>query len=97
MVDQITSKNPSVTDQANMFASKLNQIIVEAKNDAAKIAQEMGNLAKEYGMTKLARQTGLSRESLYKSLSGDRSPDFSTILKILSAFNLDLVVRTKND
>lgn len=84
-----------VQDQANSFASKINQIILEAKSDASKIAEEMGKLAKEFGMSRLARETGLSRESLYKSLSGTRSPDFATILKILSAFNLDLVVRKK--
>ena len=41
-------------------------------------------------MTQVARDTGLSRESLYKALSGERAPDFSTILKVLRALGLRL-------
>jgi probable addiction module antidote protein len=43
-------------------------------------------------MTSVARDTGLSRESLYKALSGDRSPDFATVLKVLGALGLRLHV-----
>jgi probable addiction module antidote protein len=38
----------------------------------------------------VARDTGLSRESLYKALSGERSPDFDTILKVVSALGIRL-------
>ena len=41
-------------------------------------------------MTQIARQTGLSRESLYKALSGDRSPSFDTVLKVIAALGLKL-------
>jgi probable addiction module antidote protein len=41
-------------------------------------------------MTQIARQTGLSREILYKALSGDRSPSFDTVLKVISALGLKL-------
>ena len=41
-------------------------------------------------MTEIARQTGLSRESLYKALSGERSPSFDTVLKVISALGLKL-------
>ena len=41
-------------------------------------------------MSQVARDTGLSRESLYKALSGERSPDFDTILKVIDALGLKL-------
>ena len=47
------------------------------------------------GMTQIAREAGLSRESLYKALSGDRSPSFDTILKVISALGLQLSASVK--
>jgi DNA-binding phage protein len=44
-------------------------------------------------MTQVARDAGLSRESLYKALSGDRSPGFDTILKVVGALGLQLHAR----
>jgi len=41
-------------------------------------------------MSQVARDAGLSRESLYKALSGDRSPGFDTILKVVAALGLKL-------
>ena len=41
-------------------------------------------------MTQVARDAGLSGESLYKALSGERSPDFNTILKVIAALGLKL-------
>jgi len=43
-------------------------------------------------LSRLARETGLSRESLYRTLSGQCSPEFSTILKIIRALNLNFAV-----
>ena len=48
----------------------------EANGDAAFIAKALGDIARARGMTQVARDAGLSRESLYKALSGERSPDF---------------------
>ena len=48
----------------------------EANGDAAFIAKALGDLAGAQGMTEVARQTGLSRESPYQALSGERSPSF---------------------
>jgi len=50
----------------------------------------LGDIARAKGMTQVARDTGLSRESLYKALSGDRSPGFDTILKVIGALGLEL-------
>jgi hypothetical protein len=51
----------------------------------------LGDIALAKGMTQIAREAGLSWESVYKALSGDRSPSFVTILKDISAFNLRLI------
>ncbi|WZB61262.1 addiction module antidote protein [Achromobacter xylosoxidans] len=61
-----------------------------AEGDAALIAKALGDIARAKGMTQVARDAGLSRESLYKALSGERAPDFSTILKVLRALGLRL-------
>lgn len=50
-------------------------------------------VAKAQGITKLAQDTGLGRESLYKTLSGKTNPRFDTILKITRALNLKLCIR----
>ena len=72
------------------MAAYLEACIEEADGDAAFIAKALGDIARAQGMTQIARQTGLSRESLYKALSGDRSPSFDTVLKVVSALGLKL-------
>ena len=48
------------------------------------------DIARAQGMTRVAEGAGLSRESLYKSLSGERVPDFSTVLKVMKSLGLKL-------
>jgi len=72
------------------MAAYLEACLEEANGDAAFIAKALGDIARAKGMTQVARDAGLSRESLYKALSGDRSPSFDTILKVLSALGLKL-------
>jgi probable addiction module antidote protein len=62
----------------------------EAGDDAAFIAKALGNIARAKGMTQLAKETGLGRESLYKALSGEGNPSFATILKVVRALGLKL-------
>lgn len=62
----------------------------EADGDAAFTAKSLGDIARAKGMTQVALDSGLSRESLYKALSGERSPDFNTILKVIAALGLRL-------
>lgn len=62
----------------------------EAGDDAAFIAKALGNVARAKGMSQLARDTGLGRESLYKALSGDGNPSFATVLKVMHALGLKL-------
>jgi probable addiction module antidote protein len=72
------------------MAAYLEACIEEANCDAAFIAKALGDIARAKGMTQVARDAGLSRESLYKALSGDRSPGFDTILKVIDALGLKL-------
>ena len=68
----------------------------EAGDDPAFIAKALGNIARARGMTQLARDTGLGRESLYKALSGEGNPSFATILKVTRALGLQLRAATLN-
>jgi len=72
------------------MAAYLEACFAEAGNDAAFIAKALGDIARAKGMTQVARDSGLSRESLYKALSGDRAPNFETILKVVAALGLSL-------
>jgi probable addiction module antidote protein len=62
----------------------------EAGDDAAFIAAALGDIARAKGMTQLAKETGLGRESLYKALSGEGNPSFGTILKVMRALGIKL-------
>jgi probable addiction module antidote protein len=72
------------------MAAYLEACFEEANGDAAFIAKALGDIARAKGMAQVARDSGLSRESLYKALSGDRSPGFDTILKVMDALGLKL-------
>ena len=74
---------------AEEMAAYLEASLDEAEGDAAFIAKALGDIARAKGMSQVARDAGLSRESLYKALSGDRSPGFDTILKVLRALGLE--------
>jgi len=50
----------------------------------------LGDIARAKGMSQIARETGLGRESLYKALSPDGNPEFSTVLKVVRALGLRL-------
>ena len=72
------------------MAAYLEACLEEADGNAAFIAKALGDIARAKGMAQVARDSGLSRESLYKALSGERSPDFDTILKVVGALGLKL-------
>lgn len=65
----------------------------QANGDAAFIAKALGDIARAKGMSKVARDAGLSRERLYKALSADRSPGFDTVLKVVGTLGLTLHAR----
>jgi probable addiction module antidote protein len=72
------------------MAAYLEACLEEARGDAAFIAKALGDIARAKGMAQVARDAGLSRESLYKALSGERSPGFDTILRVIEALGLRL-------
>jgi probable addiction module antidote protein len=72
------------------MAAYLEACMDEARGDAAFVAKALGNITRAKGMAQVARDAGLSRESLYKALSGDRNPSFETILKVIDALGLRL-------
>lgn len=89
-------KGFSTYDTANYLETKedmalyLEACIEEAGDDAAFIAKALGTIARAEGMTKVAKEAGISRNGLYKALSGEGNPEFSTILKVMKALGLKL-------
>jgi len=53
--------------------------------DSALVSAALGDIARAKGVTEIARETGLGRESLYKALSPEANPEFSTVLKVVRA------------
>ena len=76
------------------MAAYLEACMEEAHGDAAFVARALGNIARAKGMSQVACDAGLSRESLYKALSGERNPSFDTILKVIGALGLKLHAET---
>ncbi len=76
------------------MAAYLEACLEEANGDAGFIAKALGDIARAKGMSQVARDAGLSRESLYKALSGERVPNFDTILKVIGALGLKLHAQT---
>jgi probable addiction module antidote protein len=60
------------------------------EGDPALIAAALGDITRAKGMTQIAREAGLGRESLYKALSAEGNPEFATIMKVVSALGLQL-------
>ena len=83
-------------DTADYLKSKKDMVayleacMEEAGDDPAFIAVALGNIARAYGMVRLAKDTGLTREGLYKALSADGNPSLGTVLKVLKALGLKL-------
>lgn len=70
-------------DNNEMIAEYLNTIFEEGESSDLIVA--LGHIAKAIGMSKIAEETGLSRQSLYKALSVGAKPQFGTIMKVLRA------------
>lgn len=60
------------------------------EGDPALITAALGDIARARGMSQVAREAGLSRESLYKALSGEGNPEFATVMKVVKALGLRL-------
>ena len=71
-------------------AAYLDAWLAEAPDDAAGIARALGDIARAKGMSQVARDAGLSRESLYKALGENGNPSFATVLKVARALGVRL-------
>lgn len=60
------------------------------QDDACVVAAALGDIARAKGMSRVARDAGLGRESLYKALSPEGNPEFATVLKVVRALGLRL-------
>ena len=72
------------------MAAYLDAWLEEAPDDAAGIAKALGDIARAKGMSQVAKDAGLSRESLYRALSADGNPNFATVLKVARALGVKL-------
>ncbi len=72
------------------MAAYLDAWLTEAPDDIAGIARALGDIARARGMSQVARDAGLSRESLYKALSENGNPSFATVLKVAKALGVRL-------
>lgn len=61
-------------------------------SDPSSLTQALGTVARARGMSQIAQAAGLSRESLYKSLSAEGNPEFGTILRVIQALGFKLTI-----
>ena len=79
-------------DSDEAIAMYLDAVLEE--DDPVLLAAALGDVARAKGMTSVARETGLGRESLYKSLSENGNPEFATVQKVIRSLGLKLRVTT---
>ena len=72
------------------MAAYIDAWLDEAPDDVAGIAKAFGDVARAKGMSQVAKDAGLSRESLYRALSADGNPSFATVLKVARALGVKL-------
>jgi probable addiction module antidote protein len=89
----------TVWDMAEHINTKEDVIgILEAaleENDTEFLFEVIGDIARSKGMTQIAKELNLARESLYRSLSQDGNPSFATVAKVLDNLGFQLSVRQK--
>jgi probable addiction module antidote protein len=72
------------------MAAYLDAWLAEAPDDVSGIARALGDIARAKGMSQIAKEAGLSRESLYRALSEGGNPSFATVLKVVRALGVRL-------
>jgi len=75
------------------MAAYLEACIAESDGEASFVAKALGDIARAKGMSEIARETGLGRESLYKALSAGGNPQLDTIFRVAKALGLEITVR----
>jgi probable addiction module antidote protein len=76
------------------IARYIEAVMEEGGDDPAYITHALGVVARARNMSQLARDTGLTREGLYKALSGEGNPSFATVMKVAHALGLKLTFRS---
>ena len=75
-------------DSDEAIAEYLSQVLEDGDNE--EFLRAIGHIAKAKGMTQIAKETGLGRESLYKTFRAGAKPKFETVIKVLNAFGIRL-------
>lgn len=88
----------SVPFDASLYlddAQSQGELLVDAieSGDASYIAHALGVVARAKGMTEIAKETGLSRESLYKALHAEGNPELATIKRVIKALGVTLTTK----
>lgn len=77
-------------DDEEVIAEYLSQILDDG--DLDELLEALGNIAKAKGMSQIAKETGLGRESLYKTFHKGSKPKFDTIMKVMNSFGVKMRV-----
>ena len=85
-----TSRNSMHTKADDDLAAKINAAL--ASGDPASVVDALGDIARARGMSQVAKDAGLARESLYRSLSTGGNPEFATVLRVMDSVGLRLMV-----
>lgn len=93
----ITDLAPTPTDQAELLTCLLCGIEEGEEGDIPAFLHTLGKIARERGMTDLAKGVGVTRERLYKSLDGQTEPRFQTVAAVLEHLGFALTVTLKAD
>jgi len=92
MKPKVTPFDPAdYLDNEEVIAEYLSQVLQDG--DASELLSAIGYIAKARGMTKIAEDTGLGRESLYKAFSGATRPSFDTVKRVLNSLGLDMCIK----
>ncbi len=83
---EITNRSNALSESE--LADAINTALAES--DHRRFVDALGNYARQRGMSQIARATGLARESLYRALSSEGNPEFSTVLRVITAIGLRL-------
>ena len=77
------------------MAAEINAAL--ATGNPTSVVDALGNVARARGMSQVAKDAGLARESLYRSLSAGGNPEFTTVLKVIASMGLRLMVGKASD
>ena len=89
MIKNVTALDISeYLDNEEVIAEYLSLVLEE--NNPALLLRAIGHIAKARGMAKIAAESGLGRESLYKALNENAQPRFETVMKVLGAMNIKM-------